>query len=139
MHKKHKKTKNEGLSSLLGLTSILDYIDEKGKVTDKEGLIDYIENESWEQHEMVELVSSSPEARKIVRNAMESKYKDQLKNKPDAWFTRMNKKEVDKLTAKGEDPFDYWYAFATNKDRSLEKNNFLNGILLLYRMFFGSF
>lgn len=131
----NKKTIKElDMSSLLGITSVLDFIDETGNVTDRRGLIQYLDNGVMDEYDMKKLVRKSPEARKIVRDWSERSYRQAIKKKPDSFFIRMRKDAVEKDIKAGKDPFDSWYEYATNQNLQA-KNTFLNSILSIFRIF----
>ncbi len=122
------------MPSLLGITSVLDFIDEKGNVTDKKGLMTYLDNGVIDEYDMKKLVRASPEARKIVRDWSERSYRQALKKKPDSFFNKMKKDAVEKDIKAGKDPFDSWYEYATSQNLQA-KNTFLNSILSIFRIF----
>jgi hypothetical protein len=101
-----------GMKSLLGITSVLDYIDKDGNVIDKRGLRRYLESEILDESDMCTLVRRSPDARRIVREWSHASYREALIKRPNSPLTKWRKHQVENERAKGRDPFDSWYSMS---------------------------
>lgn len=88
-----------------------DYVDYKNKkILDKNAIIRIWDNgDDLTPNNLMDLASMSGEGRKLVRDYLSKSYSKIQKEKPDSFFAKIGKQNVEKQLAKGMDPFDQWY------------------------------
>ncbi len=111
------------------------YNQETGKLDRRE--LEYRFNKGkWEYSDLYHLFEISVEARKVVRDILARNHARNLRQKPNAWYTRRGKKEVAEASARGEDPFDMYSQMISKRGRSLFRNSQIVHLFIqFFRMF----
>lgn len=122
-------------------TRIYDYIDvNSGKILNKGKIENMFNSGDWDASDIKELFSRSPiHARRLIRDILEKKYRKLMREKPDVWYAKMQKKDIEDAIKKGEDPFDRFYLQSIGKegDSLVKKEKFMEFLTLLFRAISG--